>query len=749
MSAELDTDVAGGELSPDHLARLLATAQRLAKLGSWSWVPGQLAAWSDEMYRILEMPPGTTPIRLDELIRLIRDDHRDGVVDIINCNINTGRGFETEFPMLLPGGAERWMKVIGALVDGVRWEGICQDITDRKRAEAVNHQIESDLRNQERVLGWIARGDPLDATLNALCLMFEERSPNSHCSILTVDDVEGVLRHAAGPSLPVAYLRAIDGLPVGHGRGACGTAAAINEVVIVEDIFADPLTEGFVELCREHNLRSAWSTPLNDTSGTVIGTFAVYHPSVRRPTLDEIQSLQAAGSLAALAIERHRTERALTDAAQKDPLTQLPNRSQFETFIRRMNVPGKRVGVLFLDLDRFKWINDSLGHQAGDRVLIEVAARLRAVVCDGEVLARFGGDEFTLLVTDATPERMDAAADRVDAALLEPFVIDGGEFFLSASIGIATNDHDTDASGLVRDADAAMYVAKERGRARRATYDAGLRERAIARVTLESELRRAIERDEFELYYQPLVDLTTGEWTMVEALVRWQHPTRGLLGPDEFIPLAEETGFILPLGSVILERAVGQAAELCAGGLPIAMGVNLSVVQLTDPSIALLIEGLVAVHGLSPDLLVLEVTETAVMEQFELAHATLGRLAAIGVQIVIDDFGTGYSSIARLGDLPVIGVKIDRHFATLLNDRVDADQVFAAITSLAHAFGLQVIAEGIETQQMLDRATAIGCDVGQGFHLGRPVPADQLVPLLRKRAPRPTPQRDLRMLRSL
>ena len=610
---------------------------------------------------------------------------------------------------------------------------------DRGATDVHNRQIETDLRNQERVLARIARGEPIQATLDALCAMFETRFPESKCSILQIDPHDGVLRHAAGPSLPREFHDAIDGLPVAWGSGACGTAAAINEVVVVEDTATDPLMVDVLDFVHQHALRAVWSTPLNDREGTVIGTFAVYHPTTCRPTPAEIQSLQAAGSLAALAIERHRTEAELTAAATIDPLTKLPNRAMFiDHLVRRMAEPGADVTVLFLDLDRFKWINDSLGHQVGDRVLIEVAERLLRVIAGGEVLARFGGDEFTVLLDRSEPEHVDAAADRIDAALLEPFVIDGGEFFLSASIGIAVNDHDTDASGLVRDADAAMYVAKERGRARRATYDAGLRDRAVERVTLESELRRAIDRDEFVLHYQPIVDLRSGEWAMVEALVRWQHPTRGLLAPDAFIPLAEETGLILPLGAVILERAVTHAARLAAGGTPIAMAVNLSVVQLTDPSISALVEGLLSMHGLPAELLVIEVTETAVMEQFDVAHATLERMVGFGVRVVIDDFGTGYSSIARLGDLPVVGVKIDRHVATLLSDRIDADQVFTAIADLAHAFQLQVTAEGIETQQMLDRATAIGCDLGQGYHLGRPVPEDDLLATLMSAAPRPT-----------
>ena len=720
----------------------LSMAQQLAKLGSWSWADNTGSIWSDEMFRVFDLPLTADPLTLDEIVDRIQPDDRDWAEHVLRTNFDAGTNFELDCRISTEDGSERWMTMRGEVADGsnaddVRWAGYCQDITERKQSEILNRQIQADLRNQEWVLGRIARGDPLQVTLDALCTMFEGRYPNSRCSILKVDPDDQVLRHAAGPTLPIDYRDAIDGLAVERGAGACGTSAALNEMVVVEDTLTDPLTAAFVDHAVRHGFRAIWSTPLNDTDGSVIGTFAVYHSNTHRPTPLEVQSLQAVGSLAALAIERHRTEEALTAAAQIDPLTGLLNRTMFLHHLgRRMERTGARIAVLFLDLDRFKLINDSLGHQAGDRVLVDIAERLRGVVRDDEVLARFGGDEFTLMITDATPERVDNAADRVDSALRAPFVLDTGEFFLSTSTGIAINDHETDAAGLVRDADTAMYVAKERGRARRATYDAGLRERAIERVTLESDLRRAIERNEFVLHYQPIVDLRTGAWTGVEALVRWQHPTRGLVRPDDFIPLAEDTGLIVPMGTLIIEQAIAQAAALARDGMRLEMSVNCSVVQLTDPSIATEVERMLATHGLAPSLLVIEVTETAVMTQFDLARAMLERLASLGVRIVIDDFGTGYSSIARIGDLPVVGVKIDRHFTQLLSGGADGT-VFAAITNLAHAFGLQVVAEGIEDATVLERATAIGCDLGQGFHVSLPMPADELEAQLNARVSPP------------
>lgn len=426
-----------------------------------------------------------------------------------------------------------------------RLAGYCQDVTERKEAEQRHRALEADLTTQERILERIARGEPIDATLGALCRVFEDRYPGAHCSILRFDPENEVLRHAAAPSLPATFTAAIDGLRVEVGMGACGTAAALMEPVIVEDTLADPLTRSFVEVASSHGLRSVWSTPLTDLHGTLTGTFAVYRREPHRPDESEMASLRTAGSLATIALERHHAERALTAAAQLDPLTGLPNRAQFlERLERRLARPDARVGVLFMDLDRFKWIKDSLGHPAGDKVLVEVAHRLRSVVPASDLLARFGGDEFTVMVDDATPEGLDRVADSVETAFADPFVLDSGEFYLSVSTGIALNDGATDGFELVRDADAAMFSAKESGRACHAMFDQALRDRAVARLTLESDLRRAIERDEIVLHYQPILDVETGRWAGVEALARWQHPDQGLVGPDQFIPMAEETGLM-------------------------------------------------------------------------------------------------------------------------------------------------------------------------------------------------------------
>jgi diguanylate cyclase (GGDEF)-like protein len=387
---------------------------------------------------------------------------------------------------------------------------------------------------------------------------------------------------------------------------------------------------------------------------------------------------------------------------------------------------------MFLDLDGFKWINDSLGHPAGDSILVQAGERLARVLRPGDVLARFGGDEFTILVNNASTLAADRVATRVREVFTEPFVLDGGEFFLSVSVGTALADGSRGAFDLVRDADAAMYAAKDIGRAHHVLFDDQLRRRAVDRITLESELRRGIERNEFAMSYQPLRNVREDEWGGVEALARWEHPTRGLLSPDDFIPLAEETGLITRLGTRLLDRALSQAETWLRTGLKTAVAVNLSVVQLSDPDFPEELRDALARHNVPPELLLVEVTETGVMQRLDAARATLERIAELGIRVLIDDFGTGYSSIARLRELPVVGVKIDRAFTRGLGEDPSVEPVLAAITNLAHALNLTVVAEGIETPAALALATELGCDYVQGFQIARPGTPEEVSALLRQ-----------------
>ena len=709
----------------------LADAQRIARMGSWSWRVGEDEVhWSAELHRIYGLEQGGGPVAFGEYLAHVHDGDRERVRAAVLQTLETLQPYEHEYRIVLPDGTIRWVHARGEVVEyadghAVRLGGYCQDITVRREAEESSAKAHVELHNQQRVMERIARGEPSQENLELMCRDIEAVYPGARCTVLLADLEHGKLIHAAAPSMPATLTAALDGLLIEDGNGACGTAAAVNRVVIIADIDTSPLTAAYLELAHTHGLRSVWSQPLLSSKGAMLGTFAVYRDRSHTPDADELRTVSAAASLAALSIDRDRAEQALNHAATYDSLTGLPNRAYFlQLLTDTLSADGHDVAVMFLDVDGFKWINDSLGHPAGDRVLVEIAGRLERALGSRGRVARFGGDEFTFVVSNSDGD-VDSLADTVLNAFSEPFVVDGGEFFLSGSVGIATRGASCDAYSLVRDADSAMFTAKDRGRGRRARFDAALRERAVARVRLESDLRRAIERHELELHYQPVLDLRSNAWVAAEALVRWHHPERGLLRPDMFIPLAEETGLIVPLGYQVLEAAVMQEAAWTAGGLPVLMTVNVSVVQLRDPSFTATLLRDLHERSLPASKVALEITESALMDQLDDAVPTLSAIADIGASLAIDDFGTGHSSIARIRELPVRTVKVDRKFVTGLGEDPAAYELLQAMTALAHALGLEVVVEGVETEQQLSYVRDAGADYAQGYLLSHPLPAAQ------------------------
>jgi len=430
--------------------------------------------------------------------------------------------------------------------------------------------------------------------------------------------------------------------------------------------------------------------------------------------------------------ERRALEEQLRHQAFHDALTGLPNRALlFERIgqaLARARRDGRPCAVLFLDLDRFKDVNDTVGHDAGDRLLVAVAARLGGALRDGDTLARLGGDEFTILLEDvADPNEAACAATRLLDTLASPLVIDGQEYRLTASIGLALGrpDHHR-AEDVLRDADIAMYRAKEGGRANYAVFDPKMQAQIVARLEMERDLRRALEQGEFLLHYQPIVDLRTGDMAKVEALVRWQHPERGLVSPGVFIPLAEETGLIRALGRWVLGEACRQAQVWQASGTPVAIAVNLTALEFQHPDLADEVAAALAMAGIDARWLRLEITESLAMRDVAATITTLGLLRAMGVAIAIDDFGTGYSSLAYLKRLPVSALKIDKAFIDGLGTDEEDTAIVTAIVTLGHTLGLRVIAEGVETAEQAGLLRALGCDQAQGYHFARPLPAAAL-----------------------
>ena len=432
--------------------------------------------------------------------------------------------------------------------------------------------------------------------------------------------------------------------------------------------------------------------------------------------------------------ERKSAELELAHRALHDGLTGLPNRTLFldrlGQALRRARRRDRGVAVVFLDLDRFKLVNDSLGHKAGDRLLVDVAMRLSSALRPSDTLARFGGDELTLLCEDiGDVEHARAIAQRLLETFGEPFLVQDGEAFLQASVGIALSRDGFEApEDLIRDADAAMYRAKARGQGVE-LFDEAMRQDVRDRLALEAALRRGIGRGELRLHCQPLVSLADARIEGFEALVRWEHPERGLVPPGSFIPLAEETGLIVPIGAWVLNEACATLRRIIdeTGMASLQVSVNVSPRQLQQPDFVAQVRAALEDNGLEPSCLVVEITESAIMEAG--AAAILRALKDIGVRLAMDDFGTGYSSLAHLRRFPLDVIKVDRSFVAALGDG-QGSSIAGAIVSLAHALGLRTVAEGIEDDEQRRAVLALGCDVGQGFHFARPMPADDLTRLL-------------------
>lgn len=453
-------------------------------------------------------------------------------------------------------------------------------------------------------------------------------------------------------------------------------------------------------------------------------------------TVDLVTLLAGIGLLVGAAVVVTRYQRALHSESEHnryqalhDPLTDLPNRTLFQdrtgVALRTAGRSGATVAVLLLDLNRFKEVNDTLGHHYGDHLLLQVADRLRESLRDADSVARLGGDEFAILLPISGWEGALAATQRVGAALHKPFSIYDIALDVDASIGIALSEPGDDVEALLRHADVAMYEAKAAHHPF-ARYEASRDDNDLSRLVLLGDLRRAVPAGELTMYYQPKINSDTGALSSVEALVRWQHPTLGWLQPDEFIPLAESTAIIHALTTEVLRLALTQARKWADAGRPIPVSVNISARSLLDPTFPAQVQELLDAHGVPPQLLILELTETAVMTDRDLALTVLQALDAMNVSLSIDDFGTGYSSMSYLKTLPVKELKIDRSFVMGMVDDPDSAVIVRSAVDLGHNLGMTVVAEGVEDGVARSELAGMGCDLVQGYQICRPVPAREL-----------------------
>ena len=597
-------------------------------------------------------------------------------------------------------------------------------------------QIQLNLARERQVLELIARDMPPESILEHLTVAIESEIRGAKSEIVLVIRTDGrvALDRIVAPSLSTRYLEGLDKLARSGVPTPQRTVASQHAAVVALDTggTGNDDSGGFgswpqwQQLARAEGVVAVWMVPVM-SEGNALGTLALYPPEPRHPTAAELDVLGASANLVALAVERYESKRALTDQALHDELTRLPNRfllaDRLEQALREGVRHKTETAVLFLDLDKFKLLNDGQGHAFGDLVLREAARRLAATIRVGDTLARFGGDEFVVICPGQRDARYATLVGRrLLQALAQPFVLEGSRRWLSASIGLAMSGDEHGAEELLRDADAAMYRTKELGGNRLEIFDERMREIVLARLEAEAGLRQGIESHELVVHYQPQVQLASGRTVGVEALVRWARPEQGLLLPSKFIPMAEESGLIAKVGSWVLHQACADAALWAKNGRPLGISVNVSGRQLAERTMVEDVASALLETGLDASLLCLEVTETALMQEADNLADTINGLADLGVRLSIDDFGTGYASLAYLNRIKVNELKVDICFVKGLGLRAEDEAIVAAVVGLGRALGLDVVAEGVETDLQVARLLDLGCHIAQGYLFGAPVP---------------------------
>ncbi len=565
---------------------------------------------------------------------------------------------------------------------------IARDVSQRKRAERLEHQ-------RREVLEMVAQNQPLDDVLRRIEEMIEEYYPGAAARVSVQADLTG--------SAPAASLRRLEGL-----------------------------YQGRIEV------------PIRAGDGRLLGNLEVHRPEPWQPDEAEMVLLDSKAKLASVALEHRQLTNRMAHQAQHDPLTGLPNRTLLDDRLSQAIILARRqarmVAVLYVDLDRFKVINDTLGHHTGDLLLREASRRMLGAVRQSDTLARTGGDEFVAVLFGLDSQLdAEAAGERIIEAMREPFLVQGHELFTSASVGLSLFPRDgEDAATLLKHADVALYEAKNQGRNRFAVFASTMNSASHERLQIENHLHRALDRGELVLHYQPQFEIATGQPCGVEALLRWNHPKLGLLPPNHFVPVAEETGLIIPISLWVLREACRQhQLWRRAGYPPLRMAVNISATQFMRSNLAAKAAEVLAAHEMEPRFLELELTEGVLMRDAADSARQLAALRALGVRISIDDFGTGYSSLSYLQRLPIDDLKIDKCFVQGIGRDTGARPLVQAIVGLAHGLNLTATAEGVETEEEFAVLRALGCDRVQGFLLGRPAPADELSRVWLPAAPDP------------
>jgi diguanylate cyclase (GGDEF)-like protein/PAS domain S-box-containing protein len=681
------------------------------------------------------------PVGSSVLDRVHPEDRKCAAKALAEVAGRPGTGTRVLLRLLGPGG--EWVPY-EARLDNLLEEPSVGGIVIVARDVVEQQQRERATKAGSRVLELIAGGASLDDVLAAVARWVERALPGVRCAVLLLDadGPEPVLRDVASPSLPAAFRHAVDRLPVTSTSSPCAVALSGAEPVLVADLLADQQWAPMHETARTIGVRSCWSFPVTSpATGAMLGTFALYGDEPGLPDERTTAIVSRASHMLGIAFDRERLVGTLEHQARHDGLTGLPNRFRLlETLAAGLTRSGDGEPpplVVFLDLDRLKVINDSLGHEHGDVLLADVARRLRAAVDPTDLVARFGGDEFVVVSTVArTAEGVRAYAQAILDVVSEPVVLAGRRISMAASAGVVLATSEQTPTEVIRDADIAMYRAKHRGGGRFALFGKDMRQRAFDRLDMEQQIRHGIEHDEFRVHYQPIVDMTRdGRVLGFEALVRWQHPERGLLGPGAFLDLAEETGLIVPLGQWVLEAAVDAAGRWSQTAQTdgLMMSVNLAAQQVRAHDLPSLVRS--CTEAMPGWTLGLEITESTLMDDTSHVADVLDQIAATGAELSIDDFGTGFSSLSYLTRLPVCRLKVDGSFVADLSRKPAATTVVAAVVGLADKLGLTVVAEGVETDDQRSRLLDMDCRLAQGYLFSRPVPEAEALAMLDPRQP--------------
>jgi diguanylate cyclase (GGDEF)-like protein/PAS domain S-box-containing protein len=719
----------------------LAKAQKIAHLASWELdlERGEFHC-SDETYSICGILQGKAKLGKRALMKYVHPADREALVNAISCTLNQRRPNELDHRLLLPNAGER---IVAHKVEVVcdpdgnpqQLTGTVQDITERKRAELLETE-------RNHILEMVIKSNPLKDILARLVSMVEHQRPDAICSLFVLRGNQ--LSLGASTGMPGELVKLCEDQATGPRSGCCGTCAYFGQKIVVPDIAENPLWENSRDTALACNIRAGFSVPILSGRGRILGTVALYYHSPTHPTRFEHSLLETASRLAAVAIEQRQLNDQLAHQAHHDALTGLPNRVLFGDRLTQAMAQadrnGQKVAIIYVDLDRFKHINDFLGHHIGDLLLQEIAERLKSCTRKSDTLARMGGDEF-MLVLAGISNREDASStgQRLIEVLKEPVLVENHEMHMSASIGISIfPDDGEDGVTLQRKADIAMYCAKNSGGNRYQYFTDEMNAIVVDRLALENDLRKALERGEFELHYQPQYDLNRKAIIGVEALLRWNHPEIGCIPPGRFIPIAEETGLIVPIGEWVLGEACRRNAEWQRAGFdPFKVAVNVSAVQLSLADFPQTVSRCVEESGLDPRWLELEVTESVLMRDVKSITRSLSAIRSTGVSIAIDDFGNGYSSMSYLQWLPVDCLKIDQSFIQDLSSLDHSPQrsktLIRAFVNLAENLGLKLLAEGVESTDQCRCLTEAGCELGQGFLFNVPMTALEIESLCREK----------------